>query len=181
MKNKNLIVILIAVILIIAAIIGCVMFFSLNNKGNSNIFKCTTFDEIENFVDINNVPYEKHDNTLHLFNVNAFGQVGYVVADFESDTRKVQRIDFYMTFENNETLSQRIENVRNEFLKEFEFQGEYEFYPLENNSENVSEKDFLEGKASKELFVYEENTLWNVSWHITDDVVSARISKSVSN
>lgn len=181
MKGKNLIAIFLAVVLIVVAVIGSIMFFSLNNNEKNNIFKCTTFDEIESFVDKNNIPHEKQDNTLHLFSVNIFEQEGYVVADFEPDTQKIKRIDFYMTFENDETLSQKIENVRDEFLEEFSFQGEYELFPLENDSENIDEKDFLEGKASKELFVYEENTVWNISWYITEEGVSARISKSVSN
>lgn len=182
MKSRNLLVIFIALFLIIALIVvGVLVFFSSNNGEKENIFECSSFADVEKYIAKKNTAHEKHDNSIHLFNITEFGQVGYCVVEIDADTQKVTRMDFYMTFENDDKLESNIENIKDSFLNHFGFEGDYEYFPLDSESENVGEKEFLSQKASKELFVYEENITWNISWYITDEGVSSRVSKSILN
>ena len=182
MKTKNLFVVFIAMFLIIALIVlGVIFFFSSDSNVIDNVFECLSFDDVETYVSQKNITHEKHDNSIHLFNVSEFGQVGYCIIETETDSKKIIRIDFYMTFENDGELEKNIESVKESFLKKFGFEGDYEYFPLESTSDDVGEKEFLNQTASKELFVYEEDSTWNISWYITNDGVSARMSKSIFN
>lgn len=179
MKGKVLL--LIVSIIAIAAVVlifVCCRTPSIQNSIDS-IFACSTFEELERYVQDNKVACETHDNVMHLYNVEYSGQVGYCVAEFYSNTKELRKMSFYALIENNEETLKVIENVRTTFVTEFGFEAEYEYFPLHDGMDTVTEKDFFEQNASLELFVFDSDMTWNISWLVVENGVSARISKHV--
>ncbi len=179
MKRKKLFV-AIVILLIAVGIVGVIHFFPVEKETTEdNIFTCQTVEELETLLSRDNIPYEKYDGTIHMYTVKYGMCEGYSIAEFDSNDGKISRVEFYTTCKNNAKLTENIDSIKNMFLKDFGFEGEYEYFPINGETENVSEKDFINQKASKELFVYEDDITWNISCYVVAEDVSVRISKTM--
>lgn len=177
-----MILIIISIIVIAIAVVVSVQCFSSPQKSSvSSIFDCANIIETEQYATTNGVAYELHDNTLHLFNIEFLGHTGYCVAEFQFNTNELKQMTFCTTVENSDQMMDVIEDVKASFLVTYGFDAEYEYFPLDDGMDTVGEKEFLAQKASKELFVDTEVATWNISWLVTDEGVSAKISKTVLN
>lgn len=180
MKNKKCLVLTISLVVVVIVVLIVAKLAFPGSEGANNLFSCKTIGEMEQYATDNNIAYEVRDNQLHLYNAEFLGQKGYCTAEFQFNTNETAQITFYMTAENDAALLDMTENVKKAFLEEFGFEADYEYYPLVDDMETAGEKDFKEQKASKELYVYDKEAVWSISWLITDQGVSAKINKSVN-
>ena len=179
MKKKMLWIIVAVILITIIVAVGVRYSTPEIPKTIENVFLCSSVEELEKYVLVNNVQCEKRDNTLHLYNVEIFGQVGYCVAEFQFNTNALKQITFYISYENSNEVFQTAEVVKKNFLTELGFEADYEYFPLNSDVDVATKQDFTEQNASMELFAYDEESIWNISWLIVEDGVSARITKTV--
>ena len=149
-----------------------------DTKTYNSIFDCDYATEVQVHMHIEGVGLEADETEMRLFNSPMLNGTAYCVIQFDNVTDKINKIDCYMEFPADNIMNQS-RMVKDEFLKMIHQKtGEYEFYPLDANKE-VEESDFLAGKASMEMYIYDGAVIWNLSWFITGDVASLRLSKSI--
>ena len=144
----------------------------------SSVFDCDYTSEIETHLHTEGVGLEVENDELRLFNVPMLDGTAYCVVQFDKETDAIIKTDCYMEFP-KENIMQRSAELKSEFLQMIRKDGgTYEFYPLDNYNE-VGESDFLAGNASMELYIRDNSVTWNISWLITGDMASVRLSKSI--
>ena len=171
--------VLVAILLAIALIVGVVVLSGGHQDKTTinNMFTCTTSEELENYAKQNNWTLRNKEGVLHLHNAQFLDRSGYCVAEFNADTLK--QMTFYTQIKPDEQAAEIIESVKKSFLEEFGFEGEYAYYSVGEETDNVGEADFLAKKATKELLINDGEAFWSVSWLVTDEGVSGQISKKV--
>lgn len=192
-KEKNLILTVAIVVAVASALTMLVLyfFFRPEKKGGDavttgegeilvaeNIFMCNTADEVKSYAEANNIPCRNNENgIMHLYDAEYCSYKGYCIVECGENSGKVYRVEYNTIIENDENLSKAAEKLKNTFLSDFDLSGEYEYFPVDEDNDNPGEQDFLEQRASKNLYAYDNDITWSISLYITDEGVSVRISR----
>ncbi len=193
-KEKNLILTVAIVVAVASALTMLVLyfFFRPEKKGEDsvttgegeipvaeNIFLCNTADEVKSYAEANNIPCMDGDNgVMHLYDAEYCSYKGYCIVECGENSGKVYRVVFNTIIENDENLSKAAEELKNTFLSDFNLSGEYEYVPADEENENPDEQDFLEQRASKLLYVRDNDIVWSITLYVTDEGVSVKISRA---
>lgn len=192
-KEKNLILTVAIVVAVVSAVTMLVLYFFFRPEKNGedavttgegeapvaeNIFLCNTADEVKSYVEANSIACRDNENgIMHLYDVEYCSYKGYCIVECGENSGKVYRVEYNTIMDNDENLSKAAEELKNTFLSDFNLSGEYEYFPVGEDNENPDEQDFLEQRASKNLYAYDNDITWNISLYITDEGVSVRISR----
>lgn len=182
MRNKKLVIFLCISLVIVSAIVAVVFLLQpAEDPIPQTVFGCVSVEEARQYAQSKRIAYVESENELHIYGLDLFGYETYCVVSHVGNPEIVSMVECFVLFEDTEELSTRMEKVKKETLEIASVDGDYEYvyFPLDDGSKEVGEKEFLAGEASQELIFSDGTNLWNVSWYIVDEGVTAKISKSI--
>ena len=189
---KKIIIVIIAVIVIAAVAAGLIFLLSDKDKDKSvenkaietvvepeNIFECQTYSQAEKLIFDKNMKCEWRDGYLCIYDMEIFGCVGFCMARYDESNDIIGNVEFSTSFDSLDTLGEIEEAVKKDFIR---ITGadtcDYEYIPIGEELENLEEKDFLEERATKDLYFFDDAE-WNASLYITNGILNVRVVKTV--